>query len=210
MKQGLQLLPLFLCLLCPPVFAQSAGRPSAEQIARAITEGAKSKKLSLPRLRTGGGAKTMGIRGGTIAVYATPLDRVLAASYAAAQSYRPFTTADVTEEMIAPELHIYAYAMPIKDAPVIANVVTVVVMPHDSKDRSRAIQPTRVTEMATTFRNLLGCSGEGTGRTAVFPLEVLSKDNAVHVVFDRDVPLGSDANANSSCTDCRARFELKK
>ena len=210
MKKSFQLLPMFLCLLCPPVFAQTEGRPSAEQIARAIAEGAKATKLLLPRLRTGGGVKTMGIRGGTIAVYATPLDRVVAASYAAAQSYRPFTTADVTEEMLAPELHIYASAMPLKDVPVIANVVTVVVMPYDSKDRSRAIQPIRVMEMATTFRNLLGFSGEGTGRTAVFPLDVLSKNNAVHVVFDRDVPLGSDVNANSSCTDCRARFELKQ
>lgn len=95
-------------------------------------------------------------------------------------------------------------------APAIANVVTVVIKPHGSRDRSQAIQPVRMMEMPATFRHVTGSVGEGIGRTVVFPLDVLSTSSDVHVVFDRDVPLGSDFNAHSSCTDGRARFEVRK
>ena len=88
--------------------------------------------------------------------------------------------------------------------------MTVVIKTHGSKDRSQAIQPVRMMEMPATFRHLLGSVGEGIGRTVVFPLDVLSTSSDVDIVFDRDVPLGSDFNANSSCTDGRARFEVWK
>lgn len=185
--------------------AQTDGRPSTQEITNAIAAGAKLDQFVMRALRTGGGFRTMGIRGGTIALYSTPLDRVRAASYSAARSYRPFTAADVTEEMVRPELHIYAAPVAIAGQPAVANVVAIVIMPHDSKDRSKVIQPLSVAETSETFRNLLGYVGGGTGLTAVFTLDVLSKNNDVHVVFDRAVRLGGDG----PCTDCRAQFEVK-
>ncbi len=80
-----------------------------------------------------------------IAVHTTPFLRVALAANVAKKRYQRFTEADVTPEMIAPEIHVYATSQALEGA-AIANVVTVVLLPYKSKDRDRAVQPTRVIE----------------------------------------------------------------
>ena len=138
----------------------------------------------------------------------TPLDRVRLAAFAAAQMYKNFTIADVTDDLVAPELHVYASPVALKAAAV-ANVLTIVVLPHGSNDRSRAVQPIRTMETSSEFKNLMGFTATGTGLTAVFPLSVLSQDNDVHVVFDQAAPVGYGKMGARPCTDCVAQFDLK-
>jgi hypothetical protein len=80
-----------------------AQQPSPDQVKQAITDGAKAKELSLAELRAGGGFATMGTHGPVIARYSTPIDRVRLAAFSAARSYQPFTAANVTNEMLAPD-----------------------------------------------------------------------------------------------------------
>jgi hypothetical protein len=44
---------------------------------------------------------------------------------------------------------------------------------------------------------------------AVFPLSVLSEDNEVHVIYDREVTMGTNAAGGRHCEDCHAAFNLK-
>lgn len=79
-----------------------------------------------------------------IGYYTTPFLRVALAANTAKKHYKPFTEADVTAEMLAPEIQVYASSQPVQGT-VIANVETIVLMPKKSKDRSQGIQPTRMT-----------------------------------------------------------------
>ena len=63
-----------------------------------------------------------------IAVYTTPFMRVALAANAAKKRYKPFTAADVTPEMLAPEIHVYAASQPLEGT-AIASVETIVVLP---------------------------------------------------------------------------------
>ncbi len=51
---------------------------------------------------------------------------------------------------------------------------------------------------------------EGTGRMAVFPLDALSEENEVHVIYERKVMLTSrDPAVRLSCEDCDVKFSSK-
>jgi len=112
----------------------------------------------------------------------TPFSRVMAARFMAERVYKSFSAADVTPEMIAPELHVYA--QPIPSGATAINVDAVVITPRGSKDRSAAIHPIRAQPLPTEFKNLLGATVDGRGLMAVFPIEVLTPDNEVRVVYD--------------------------
>jgi len=81
-------------------------------------------------------------------------------------------------------------------------------MPAGSKDRSKAIPPTKSIETTDEFKNAMGANFEGKSITAIFPLAVLSEQNAVHVVYDK--PKGALGTGASSCDDCEVRFKLDK
>jgi hypothetical protein len=147
-------------------------------------------------------------------MFSTPYLRVALAARQAKITYRaPFTAADVTPDMVAPELYVYASSQ--TNGPTVINVVTVVITPHGgspSEKQAKAIHPVRFEVMPMTFQNLFGFKAEGTGWIAVFPLSALSEDNDLHVVYDRE------CNANHwavhmagvmSCTDCDVQFKLK-
>lgn len=111
-----------------------------------------------------------------------------------------------TEEMIAPELHIYGISR-IEDGNPSAK--TIVIMPHKSKDRSQAIKSTSREVIEDQYQNLFGASFGANSLKAVFPLSVLTESNEVHIVFDRKLTSGSSA-AKCCCKDCKVRFKLKK
>jgi len=173
-------------------------------IAEAITAGEKG--------RASDGVMEKGSLSGwtTLAVFSTPFMRVAAAAQQAKKEYKRFTPDDVTPEMIAPELHIYAFAQAVDASS--ANVTTVVITPrkgsHEEK-AAQALHPTRFEPMPMLFQNLFGARFKGEGRLAVFPLSALSGANEVHVVYDQKVKIGVGSFA-SYCDDCAVWFRLTK
>ena len=145
-----------------------------------------------------------------IATFSTPFMRVAAAARQAKKEYRKFSPADVTSEMIAPELHVYAWAN--AEGVDAANVSAVVITPkkgNQNEKMAKAIHPTRFEPIPQQFQNLFGATSQGVGRIAVFPLSALSEANEVHVVYDRSATIGSNAAGGVKCDDCKAGFNLK-
>jgi excisionase family DNA binding protein len=138
--------------------------------------------------------------------------RVALAANAAKKQYRVFTEANVTPEMIAPEIQIYASSQSLGGT-AIANVQTIVVLPHNSKDSNRAVHPTRMNEASEeykNYKNLFGFGGEGKGMLAVFPLDVRTENNELHVVNDTGIPSSNGAGSLGGCTDCKVRLYPEK
>lgn len=145
--------------------------------------------------------------GPVLGYFTTPYSRVALAAASARKRYKPFTAVDVTPDMLLPELHVYAVSQAVEGTSAIANVEAVVVMPYKSKDRSRAVQPIRTTELTEEYKNLMGAVANGRSILAVFPLSVLDEKNELRVVFDRGVP---GSAALKGCADCGLRFKLEK
>lgn len=113
--------------------------------------------------------------------------------------YQPFTEANVTPEMLAPEVIFCALEgkRGLLSCPVdFGNIRTarsvrvsaVVVLPGGSRDPARAIQPTKINPPA-------GC--------ASFHLSVLSEENEVRFVYEDRVCCGDVA-----ATECSVRLRL--
>jgi len=144
-----------------------------------------------------------------IGSFSTPFTRVTAAAAAAKRNYKTFTVADVTPDLIAPELHVYALSRPWGLEA--ARIEAVVITPAKGKDeekRARAIQPLRLEPTPTAFRSLLGVEFEGEHMLAVFPLSALSEANEVHIVYAVPVPGGPNGDVKG-CRDCHDTFSLK-
>lgn len=144
-----------------------------------------------------------------LATFSTPFMRVASAAREAKRQYRKFTAADVTPEMIAPELHVYAWPQAI--GPASANVRAVVMTPRKGSEQEKAdrvVQPARFEPLPMQFKNLLGATFEGEGKMAVFPLSALSEDNEVHVVFDREIVIGK-GGYRQTCDNCAEKLSLK-
>src|SRR6266852_2889069 len=84
--------------------AQVVHDMTPDRIREAIELGTKSKELSPYRIQE----KARWSWPPLIAVYTTPFLRVALAANAAKRQYHAFTEADVTPEMTAPEIHVYA------------------------------------------------------------------------------------------------------
>jgi hypothetical protein len=192
------------CLVLVTARAQIIQDMTPERIREAIALGSTVKDLRPYKIQE----KARWSWPPLIAVYTTPFLRVALAANVAKQHYKQFTEADVSPEMIAPEIHIYAPSRAV-DGTSVANVETIVVLPYNSKDRSQAVHPTRMSEASEQYKNLFGFSAEGRGMLAVFPLEVWREDNEVHMVFDRGIPSSQGPGALGGCADCKSRIYLK-
>ena len=193
---------LFLLSVSPRAQAQVVVTMTPEMIASAIASGANAKKdIGLYPLQERSGFGN----GPLVGFFTTPFSRVARASYDAKRTYKPFTQADVTAEMVAPELHIYGTST-VSDGTIV-NVEAIVVMPRKSKDPSNAIQPSKSDLIADEYKNRMGWTGKGRSMMAVFPLTVLSEDNEAHVVFDGRLP--GTSMVKGLCSDCAVPFKLK-
>lgn len=144
-----------------------------------------------------------------IATFSTPFMRVAAAAGQAKKEYKRFAAAEVTAELIAPELHVYAWAT--TEGVSTSNVSAVVITPKkgsQAEKMERAVHPTRFEPIPQQFQNLFGATAQGVGRMAVFPLSALSQGNEVHVVYDRSATIGGNAAGGVKCDDCKAGFNL--
>jgi len=124
--------------------------------------------------------------------YSTPFIRVALAAQDAKRNYKPFTAADVTEDLIAPELHVYAEAhevrtlrSPLKRGEVrdAIGVTAVVVARKKAKEPDNVIQPLRTLAVPVSVKNLFGAVFEATGMTAAFPIDALDNDREIRVVY---------------------------
>ncbi|MGB8789442.1 MAG: hypothetical protein WA755_13565 [Candidatus Acidiferrales bacterium] len=184
--------------------AQIVHDMTPERIREAIVLGTSTKRLELYRIQE----KARFSWPPLIAGYSTPFLRVALAANAAKLRYQQFTEADVTPEMTAPDVFVYAPAHPVAGA-VIANVVTIILLPHNGKDTSQAVHPTRTFDMPEEYKNLLGFSAQGRGLVAVFPFDVWTESDDVHVVFDTGIPSSQGVGYVGGCTDCKVRINLK-
>jgi hypothetical protein len=137
--------------------------------------------------------------------FTTPFLRVALAAYEAKKQYRVFTEADVSKDMIAPEVHVYGMSQ--ADGARIANVQTIVLTPRGRHDPANAIRPASTEEVPVRFRNLMGMNAAGKNLMAVFPLEVFREGHEVHIVFDSGV---HDGAKNKFCEDCFVELKLDK
>jgi hypothetical protein len=184
--------PILLMLVSLSAAIGASGRTlSSAEIDAAIRAGDVSKRYFVrPRSLV-------------LGMFSTPFSRVAMAAQDARRQYRPFTAADVTDEMLAPELHVIvpAYSASAGD---IRNVDAVVIAPRGSKDDSAVLQPIRSEPMRDEFRTLLGATFEGRGLIAVFPLDVLREGNELRIVYD----IGWNCGAWRG-RDCRVQFTEK-
>jgi hypothetical protein len=208
------------------VFAQ---RVVAEMTPQAIAEAIKAGEKG--DVSDGVITKSSGWSWGSIhiATFSTPYMRVAMAAKQAKKAYKKFTPADVTPEMIAPELHVYAWSQlnganqpshaPIGGAPIgdsaaagAVNVTTIVITPRKGKQEEKmaaAIHPTRFERMPVVWQNLFGAQIDAVGMVATFPLSALSEDNEVHVIYDKPATMGTNALGGRHCDDCSAGFSLR-
>jgi len=108
--------------------------------------------------------------------FTTPYSRVVGAAKAAKREYKPFSEADVTADLLRPEIDVVVFP----EAK--GRVDAIVIAPRGSKDRTAVMQPTTATATTTEFQNLYGARFEGVGLVATFPLSVLSEQNEVRIV----------------------------
>jgi hypothetical protein len=189
-------------LLTLTVLAQghTANEMPPERIRQAIDYGTKEKNVELYEIKVGGGFvwDKEKVRWG---YYSTPFLRIALAANRAKKQYKSFSEKDVTQEMTAPELHVYAGAVA-QEKMAVANVEAVVITRAKEKDRSKAIQPTLTIEMPEEFQNLFGAKTSGRSVKAVFPLDLLSDQYEIHIVYDRRVVSGV-----TGCDDCSMRLK---
>jgi len=157
--------------------ADVASDITPEVIAEAIKEGSTAKRVGFYSVV--GGALHIGARSGVI--LSTPYMRIVHAANEAKRRYRPFTEADVTDEMKAPEIRVYAPAWAGQGMKVVSPEA-IVILEEGRKDA--VIQPTATKEMDAEFRNLLGAKAEGRSMLATFPLSALKEGNVIRIVWD--------------------------
>ncbi len=190
--------------------AQLVSDMTPERIKEAIALGHNSKEAGrflssyVLQKRSGWG------NGPRVGSFTTPYSRVVLAARAAQRKYKTLTAADVTPEMIAPEIHVYAMSQVENDSqkrPQIISVEAIVLMPENGKDRSQAVQPTKTQDATDEYKNLFGAAFEGKSMSAVFPMDAFREGMDLRVIYDGRV---SGSSAVSGCQDCGVPIKLDK
>ena len=196
-------------LLAVPATAQVVTDMTPELIKQAIAD--KKGKPCYP-ISMG---STMAMTKRDVGCFSTPYSRVVAAARAAQKAYKPFTEADVTVDMFAPEVRVIASAVN-RIHGVGAGIIspkTVVVMPIGVTDIAAAIQPSKTEEVDQAFTNAYGAEWRGKTIVASFPLSVLSEKNELRIVYDGPCGAGGPGSRNAEggfTTDCGSKFKLDK
>lgn len=194
-----------------------AARSAAQQIAAPLTDQDISEALRLAEdnqaalrflasydLQTHAGWGN----GPLIGTLTTPFARVVRAAMAARRKGQHFAAADVTSDLIVPELHIIAFSQKSAyDQPLAAEVFSMAVAPRGSRPPAAVTQPLRKDELTQEYVDRYGLESPGPGVVAVFPLAVLSGEIEVRVLFDRPAR-GSSPLAN--CRECVVPIDSRK
>lgn len=118
--------------------------------------------------------------------FTTPYLRVVLASAAAKANYSPFTSADVTPEMIAPDLEVYIptdHGSPRRGYGLFSPT-NVVIMPKGVDDAQAAIQPISTTPVVERYQNSFGASVDAQAVLARFPISALTDRREIRVRYN--------------------------
>jgi hypothetical protein len=186
-------------LLAGPAF--SAEMP-AERIAAAIADTKTPACYPVGR----------GIGGASLGCVSTPYTRVAGAAQDARKSHQPFAEADVTPDMIRPEIDVYAFvrADPRTDSRGaggggVVNPVAVVIAPRGSNDPANVIQPTGTKPVASAYKGGFGGVFSGRALVAMFAPAAIAAGNEIRFVFDGPACIGF-----ASKTECVVKIEPDK
>lgn len=131
--------------------------------------------------------------GFALAVF-TPYERIAAAAEEARAAYRPFTEADVTPELSAPEVRIYAPSVSG------SNVVTIVIAPRQNTDPALVIRPLRMERADPSTP----------GAIAVLPFDAMTEHNEVRVVYDGPNFLCQKPGPGKGTAECIVPIRVEK
>lgn len=193
-----QLAVVALSFAASPVEAQVVTEMTPELVKAAIAAGGES----CYRIKT----KVM-MDARPAACIGTPYSRVAGAAGEARKKYQPFAEADVTPEMLAPQVTVAVFPQNrLYNKGGMVSVEAVVVMPAKSKDRAAAILPTQQAQLDEKYQNLYGAQFEARGMMATFPLSVLDEKNELRIVYDG---YGCSDWKGKPSNECAVQLKLK-
>jgi hypothetical protein len=135
----------------------------------------------------------------------TPFARVVQAALTARKQGNAFAIADVTPELMAPELHVIVLSQqPTYDESTMATVRSVFLAQHGAP---AGRPPSRTEQLTKAYQSRYGIASDRPTIVAVFPLEALTPDAEVRVVFDRIV---RGATSLSGCGHCAVPLDTRK
>jgi hypothetical protein len=183
--------------------AQILTEMTPERIAEAIAFGTAQKERPVYEIRQRGLMGSM--YKPTLGYFSTPFLRVAQGAYSAKKNYQPFTAADVTPDMVAPEVRVYGMAQ--ARGALVSNVQTVVLTPKGARGPEAAIRPASITEIPVEFKNAMGMQAQGKSLMAAFPIDAFRDGYEVHLVYDAGVHNGGEYKF---CEDCAVELKLDK
>ena len=143
--------------------------------------------------------------GPLIGSISTPFARVVQAGLTARKQGGAFTIADVTPELMVPELHVIVLSQqPTYDESTMATVRSVFLAEHGA---SAGRPPSRTEQLTKAYQSRYGVASDRPTIVAVFSLDALTPDAEVRVVFDRTV---RGATALSGCGHCAVPLDTRK
>jgi hypothetical protein len=164
-KQTMPPAPYILKSRWEPITADPSGKPLDPKLARAINANAPPPTV--------------------YGALFTPFVRVAMLARKAAESYKPFTTADVPADM--KEQLVYVLVRPFEKRSTgldrFVDAQHVVILPTGSRDAAQAIQPVWVRADTTVLQNAFGAKIETRGIVAAFPPDAIQPDRDLVFIY---------------------------
>lgn len=142
--------------------------------------------------------------GPLIGHFSTPFARVVLAALAARKDGKRLAIADLTPDILAPEVHILVVRQPAAYRQADASVESVTIT-SGKNPPDPAIQPIRAAAATSRDYILYGLGPETAALVASFPLTAIADGNGIRVIFS-DVVRGSTALTN--CKECTVPFSV--
>ncbi len=157
-------LPIVALIVLLVTVASAQQKISENEIEAAIKCGLGQVKCDRPILTPGGLSAVMLDWSVTVT---PPLGRIYVAARNAKDKYLPFARADVSEDMLASEIHVFVESTASKMTE-LRDVEHVVILPRGKNEG--AVQPSRIDAVESEVKNLAGASFKKISKRAVFKL----------------------------------------
>ena len=189
------------------VAAPSDQEIAPEQLAEAIRLAADGKAADrfldayVVQPRAGWG------NGPLIGVFSTPFARVVRTALAARRQNAAFDVADISTELLAPELLIVAVSQKgWPDETMTATVQSVTLIRADPTNEV-VTEPSRKTDLTPEDRTFYGIRGSEPGVVAHFPMSALTPGIAIRVTFDQTA---RGISGSATCRQCVVPIDLRR
>ena len=175
-----------------------------EALALAADEAAARKMLEAYTVQTRAGWGKGPLLGG----FSTPFSRVVQAALAARKNGRTLTAADISSDLLAPELHVVALSQRSANLEEMARVRTVALAERGTLNAAGArIEPARIVELNTEYQTKYGTTFQGSGLVAIFPLRSVPPQAQIRIIYDR---LVQGSSPSATCQECVVGLDLSK